>query len=195
MQAIGMIETKGLIPAIDSADVMLKTSQVELVEKALVGGGLVTITVTGDVGAVKAAVDAGASAVSAFGQDCLISRHVIARPHNEIGSVLFTDKKVPETQNPVDEEKEALTLPEDDIEPTIIESAILSEPTLSEEAVIVSDDYSDEQLTKLSVGELRKLAEKNNNVKLSVKAIQKANRATLIKRLKEAGKHQVDKKE
>lgn len=187
MQAIGLIETKGLIPAIESADVMLKTSQVELIEKAIVGGGLVTITVSGDVGAVKAAVDAGEAAVLAFGQEALISRHVIARPHVEVGTVLFGDRGVQEKLEIVEENisdaepvnQEVLT-PVDTTETVVIEAA---------EA---SDDYSDEQLAKLSISELRKLAEKESNLQLSAKVIKKANRATLIKHLKELHKNQIE---
>ena len=90
MNAIGLIETKGLIPAIEAADVMLKTAQVELIERTLVGGGIVTIIVTGDVGAVKSAVDAGASAVLQFGQEKLNTQHVIPRPHSEVESIILS---------------------------------------------------------------------------------------------------------
>lgn len=86
MQALGMIETKGLIGAIESADAMLKAAEVTLVEKTHVGGGLVTIIVTGDVGAVKAATDAGAAAAQRVGD--LISVHVIPRPHSELDGMV-----------------------------------------------------------------------------------------------------------
>lgn len=88
MQALGLIETRGLLPAIECLDIMLKSAQVELIEKCNVGGGLVTIAVTGDVGAVQASVEAGASAVQQLGSDALISRHVIPRPHNDIASII-----------------------------------------------------------------------------------------------------------
>lgn len=192
MQAIGLIETRGLIPAIESADVMLKTSQVELIEKTIVGGGLVTVTVSGDVGAVKAAVDAGEAAVLAFGQDSLVSRHVIARPHTEIGNVLFADDHVEESIETIQEVTEDPVSEERDTESSIVE---IPAPVETESVEVVrSDDYSDEQLSQLSISELRKLAEKTTELKLSVKAIQKANRATLIKRLKEVRKEQIDKK-
>ena len=86
MQALGFIETKGLIAAIESADAMLKASNVTLLEKQYVGGGLVYISVTGDVGAVKAATDAGAAAAERVGE--LISVHVIPRPHQEVELIL-----------------------------------------------------------------------------------------------------------
>lgn len=88
MQALGLIETKGLLAAIESTDVMLKTAAVELVERTFVGGGLVSIVVTGDVGAVKAAVEAGAAAVTQIGPSLLISQHVMPRPHQELAGIV-----------------------------------------------------------------------------------------------------------
>ena len=84
--SLGMIETKGLIGAIEAADAMVKSANVQLVGKEQVGGGLVTVMVRGDVGAVKAATDAGAAAAEKVGE--LISVHVIARPHTEVYVIL-----------------------------------------------------------------------------------------------------------
>ena len=84
--SLGMIETKGLIGAIEAADAMVKSANVTLVGKEQVGGGLVTVMVRGDVGAVKAATDAGAAAAEKVGE--LISVHVIARPHTEVDNIL-----------------------------------------------------------------------------------------------------------
>ena len=84
--ALGMIETKGLVGAIEAADAMVKSANVQLVGKEQVGGGLVTVLVRGDVGAVKAATDAGAAAAEKVGE--LISVHVIARPHTEVDNIL-----------------------------------------------------------------------------------------------------------
>lgn len=84
--SLGMIETKGLVGAIEAADAMVKSANVQLVGKEQVGGGLVTVMVRGDVGAVKAATDAGAAAAEKVGE--LISVHVIARPHVEVDSIL-----------------------------------------------------------------------------------------------------------
>ncbi len=86
MQALGMIETKGLIGAIEAADAMTKAANVTLIGKEKVGSGLITVMVTGDVGAVKAAVDAGAAAAEQVGH--LVGVHVIARPHDEIENIL-----------------------------------------------------------------------------------------------------------
>ena len=85
-QALGMIETKGLVASIEAADAMAKAANVTLVGKEHVGGGLVTVMVRGDVGAVKASVDAGAAAAERVGE--LISVHVIPRPHEEVEGIL-----------------------------------------------------------------------------------------------------------
>lgn len=84
--ALGMIETKGLVGAIEAADSMVKAANVALIGKEQVGGGLVTVMVRGDVGAVKAATDAGAAAAERVGE--LISVHVIPRPHTEVDGIL-----------------------------------------------------------------------------------------------------------
>ena len=86
MQALGMIETKGLVASIEAADAMVKAANVTLIGKVHVGGGLVTVMVRGDVGAVKASVDAGAAAAERVGD--LVSVHVIPRPHNEVEMIL-----------------------------------------------------------------------------------------------------------
>ncbi len=86
LNALGMIETKGLVGAIEAADAMVKAANVTLVGKEMIGGGLVTVLVRGDVGAVKAATDAGASAADRVGE--LVSVHVIPRPHSEVEILL-----------------------------------------------------------------------------------------------------------
>lgn len=85
-EALGMIETKGLVGSIEAADAMVKAANVTLTGKVLVGGGLVTVMVRGDVGAVKAATDAGAAAAQRVGE--LISVHVIPRPHGDVELIL-----------------------------------------------------------------------------------------------------------
>ncbi|TGD24848.1 ethanolamine utilization microcompartment protein EutM [Companilactobacillus suantsaicola] len=84
--ALGMIETKGLVASIEAADAMVKAANVTLVGKERVGGGIVTVMVRGDVGAVKAATDAGAAAAQRIGE--LLSVHVIPRPHAEVENIL-----------------------------------------------------------------------------------------------------------
>ena len=86
LEALGMIETKGLIGSIEAADAMVKAANVVLVGKEYIGAGYVTVMVRGDVGAVKAATDAGAAAARRVGE--LISVHVIPRPHAEVEKIL-----------------------------------------------------------------------------------------------------------
>jgi len=83
-EALGMIETKGYVAALAAADAMVKAANVTIVSREEVGDGLVAVVVRGDVGAVKAASEAGAEAASTVGE--LISVHVIPRPHNELGN-------------------------------------------------------------------------------------------------------------
>lgn len=85
-EALGMIETRGLVGAIEAADAMIKAANVHLIGKEHVGGGLVTVMVRGDVGAVKAAVEAGGAAARRVGE--LLSVHVIPRPHSDVEAVL-----------------------------------------------------------------------------------------------------------
>lgn len=87
LQALGMIETKGLVGSIEAADAMVKAANVTLIGHEQIGGGLVTVMVRGDVGAVKAAVEAGAEAAKKIGE--LVSVHVIPRPHEELENVLL----------------------------------------------------------------------------------------------------------
>ena len=84
--ALGMVETRGLVAAIEAADVMVKAANVTLVGRESIGGGYVTVVITGDVGAVKAAIDAGATAAKRTGE--LVSVHMIPRPHDDVQKVL-----------------------------------------------------------------------------------------------------------
>ena len=86
MIALGMVETKGLVGAIEAADAMVKAANVTLIGSEYIGGGFVTVMVRGDVGAVKAATDAGAAAAKRIGE--LVSVHVIPRPHQDVEMIL-----------------------------------------------------------------------------------------------------------
>lgn len=92
LEALGMVETKGFVGSVEAADAMVKAANVQLIGKEYIGAGYVTIFVRGDVGAVKAATDAGASAARRVGE--LISVHVIPRPHSEVERVLPSGGKV-----------------------------------------------------------------------------------------------------
>ena len=86
MEALGMIETRGLVAAIEAADAMVKAANVVLIGSEKIGSGLVSVMVRGDVGAVKAAVDAGRNAAGALGE--VIATHVIPRPHTDVEKLL-----------------------------------------------------------------------------------------------------------
>ena len=87
-EALGMVETRGLVAAIEAADAMVKAANVEMVGSEKIGSGLVSVMVRGDVGAVKAAVEAGTDAASRLGE--LVATHVIPRPHNDVEKILPT---------------------------------------------------------------------------------------------------------
>lgn len=89
-EALGMVETKGLIGSIEAADAMVKAANVRLIGKEQIGSGLVTVMVRGDVGAVKSSVEAGASAAKRVGE--LYGVHVIPRPHEDVESILPSAK-------------------------------------------------------------------------------------------------------
>ncbi|ANZ61185.1 ethanolamine utilization protein EutM [Secundilactobacillus paracollinoides] len=91
-EALGLIETKGLVASIEAADAMVKAANVDLVGQEKIGHGLVTVMVRGDVGAVKAAVDAGVQAAENIGE--VLSNYVIPRPHSDVEKILPDPKKL-----------------------------------------------------------------------------------------------------
>ena len=88
MEALGMVETRGLVAAIEAADAMVKAANVQLIGSEKIGSGLVSVMVRGDVGAVKAAVEAGGEAAARLGE--VIATHVIPRPHTDVNKLLPT---------------------------------------------------------------------------------------------------------
>src|SRR3954454_17612800 len=88
LEALGMIETKGLVPLVEASDAMLKSANVTLIGWQKIGSGMVTALVVGDVAAVKAAIDAGAAAASRVGE--VVGVQVIPRPHEDLGVILPT---------------------------------------------------------------------------------------------------------
>jgi microcompartment protein CcmL/EutN len=88
MEALGMVETRGLVAAIEAADVMVKAANVKLIGSEKIGSGLVSVMVRGDVGAVKAAVEAGGAAAANLGE--VVATHVIPRPHTDVNKLLPT---------------------------------------------------------------------------------------------------------
>ncbi|MBN7774559.1 BMC domain-containing protein [Clostridium aminobutyricum] len=153
MQALGLIETRGLVAAIESADAMLKAADVTLLEKTYTGGGLVTVVVTGDVGAVKAAVDAGSAAVRHLNGGSLVSEHVIPRPHEELSGTIVSStppenkKSSIEIETEVEEEtqSEEIALSEEVTLSEIEESATESEQEEVKEGMISETETSEEE--------------------------------------------------
>lgn len=209
MQALGLIETKGLIPAIEAADAMVKSANVSILEKAYVGGGIITVMVTGDVAAVKAAVESGSAAVRNISDESLISEHVIPRPHNELDLIL--NNKSEESNDDGNDNTECLEL-EKNIE---VEEKII---TLSDEVkqdeikqdkvennskkvlkVKLQDlhkkdvdllvetkglDKTIETLLKLKVIKLRNLAREYDDFDIKGRAISKADKNLIISKFK-----------
>ncbi len=183
MQALGLIETRGLLPAIECADVMLKTAQVELVGRTFVGSGLVTISITGDVGAVKAAVEAAVTAVEKISQLSLVSQHVIPRPHHEIGSMVEPINDPLANQDTATESEPA----ENTKESTPSEQIILNQVRKEVVDALVQEfglEKVVDVLKSLSVVKLRNLAREYKDLGLAGRAISKANKELLIQKLK-----------
>jgi ethanolamine utilization protein EutM len=90
-EALGMVETRGYVGSVEASDAMVKAANVTLVKTVQIGGGLITVFATGDVGSVKAAVDAGSKAAGKVGE--LVSSHILARPHEDLIKAFIGDKK------------------------------------------------------------------------------------------------------
>ena len=214
--ALGMIETKGLVGSIEAGDAMVKAANVTLIGKVHVGGAYVTVMVRGDVGAVKAATDAGAAAAQRVGE--LISVHVIPRPHHEVEYILpslpFMDddddgpvspldggETEPEVEDaaaleaetePAEEEAEEVSPAEE------AEEASVEEPEEQEEAKEVTDVASEvksaksseidiaKELEGLAVKELRKIARKTEGIGIVGREISAANKKMLINEITKA---------
>lgn len=167
MKALGMIETRGLVAAIEAADAMVKAANVTLACKERVGGGLVTVMVRGDVGAVKAATDAGAAAAERVGE--LISVHVIPRPHEELEGILGDpDDAAPKApEGPVKEDpptspKEAAPVEEDLKEPEA--SVTEEEPEVSGEPEMEQTEEPEEAQTESEAVETQETAQPETGV-------------------------------
>lgn len=173
MQALGLIETKGLIAAIEASDAMLKAAEVRLLEKTIVGGGLVAIAVTGDVAAVKAAVEAGAAAVERIGSLLLVSQHVIPRPHEELDSMIGP-------QDP--EEEHAIEYPAvEEIKETEETGNTLNHKEAVDKMMLECGlEETIEALGKLKVIDLRNLARRYMDFGITGRAVSKADKRLLL---------------
>lgn len=188
MNALGMIETRGLVASIEAADAMVKAASVTLISKTHVGGGLVTVMVEGDVGAVKAATDAGAAAAERVGE--LISVHVIPRPAADVAHIL--DRR-PEPKPEPEPEPPA---PEPEPEPEVLEpepeEAAHTEEMKEEQPEEVNAEKMDlseltpEALGKMTVAKLRIVARELGTTGMSRRDIRFAKKEDLIERITKA---------
>lgn len=210
MKALGLIETKGLLAAIESADTMLKAADVSIFEKTYVGGGLVSVAVTGDVAAVKAAVEAGVAAVKKLDASLLVSEHVIPRPHEELYSIIGI-KNIPTTIEKLDithgiNNSEVNVHDENnmnDITNNDTNTSTEAKESSNEETnvslpididILQKNDLDDlitkdgiekaiEVLNKIKLSELRSLARQYEDLEITGKAISKASKKLLITKI------------
>lgn len=205
MEAIGLIETRGLLAAIEAVDTMTKSADVSIVEKTYVGGGLVTVIVTGDVGAVKAAIEAGGAAVKNINPEYLISENIMARPHQELESIIGPKTTVEVLE--VSSTDEDLEIIEEEAIEVVQPIEILEETKVKVEQTDLDkinktnlqnlhkndvDNLVNENgiektiltLSKLKVVKLRNLAREYEDFIITGRAISKADKKLLIGKFK-----------
>ncbi|HEY4643084.1 MAG TPA: BMC domain-containing protein [Bacteroidota bacterium] len=184
--ALGLVETRGLVCAIEAADAMVKTANVRLIGKERADAGLITIKIIGETAAVRAAVDAGAAAAQRVG--VLVSTHVIPRPADELEQLIFS-KDAPaldEIDRVAGVERERPVRPGEGKKPEregeIPNEASLEEWTGDEAAYV-------KELDRLTVHQLRSLARKTEGLSIYGRQISKANKKVLIEELVRARFH------
>lgn len=177
MNALGMIETKGLVGSIEAADAMLKAANVKLASRTLTGGGLVAVMVEGDVGAVKASVDAGAAAAERVGE--LVSVHVIPRPASDVWRIVD-----PLVQNPgeapccvCDEKPQTAEVPQQEAD---------AEEEALDESLPDASEISDSELASMTVAKLRAVARATEDIGMTRREIRFAKKEELIERILKA---------
>ena len=182
-KALGLIETRGLVASIEAADAMVKCANVELIGRVQVGGGLVTVMVEGDVGAVKAAIDAGSIAAQRLGE--LISVHVIPRPSPEIEKIFFSTIKPKVLE--VIEEKAKLELKTEKIREAVFEESKVEEFKSLEEmdrlVQIKGIKEAMKMIDKWNVSGLRRFARLFKDLSISGRAISKAKKKELLQEI------------
>ncbi|WP_027723015.1 BMC domain-containing protein [Maridesulfovibrio zosterae] len=187
MSALGFIETKGLLAAIEGADAMLKAADVTLLEKNLVGGGLVTITVAGEVSAVEASVDAGITAIKRISGSVLHSHNVIARHYDELERIITTCVPVPETggveateQTDLEAKTKVEEVPES--ESSTQTEEVESAPKVAPIAPVKTEapEYKISELKKMKISRIRQIARNLSGIYLTHDEIKKAPKKTLI---------------
>jgi microcompartment protein CcmL/EutN len=198
--ALGLIETRGLVGAIEAADAMMKAADVKLISKEYSSGALVTIKIMGETAAVKASIDAGSVAASRVGE--LVSAHVIPRPDDQLDLLLFdqeiTFKEKKIAEKPVPPVKAKTEVPEkkneikvNPVKPNITpKKKVIPKPKVEVKVAPVSKSAnvklpSMDQLVALNVHGLRRIARGIDNFPIKGRDISKANRAKLLDYFKE----------
>ncbi|WHY79529.1 BMC domain-containing protein [Neobacillus sp. WH10] len=199
MQALGLIETRGLTVAIESADAMLKAAEVTLIEKTYVGGGLVSIAVTGEVSAVIAAVEAGAGAVRQINSAMLISQHVIPRPDKELEGLIVSVNPLENSDLPISDSIKVEPEEEAVVGDLIVEEKNTISLEMSvEEIEKKTIDYivleyglqeALEYLGSLKVSKLRNLAREYQEIGIAGREISKADKKKLLAELTQYYNH------
>ncbi|MBO1265167.1 BMC domain-containing protein [Proteiniclasticum sp. SCR006] len=196
--ALGLIETYGYVGAVEAADAALKAADVSLVDLVKVRGGIMTLTLMGEVAAVKASVDAGAASAERLG--VLLTSHVIARLDEEVWSIVEpegddpeddpdpSDEKEKEMEEEESEETEPLTGKEAEEQSPDEPSPQLGneEPTEMEKNLPKEEGFSRETLKNLKVVELRRIARKLDGINIPKNQIKFANKAELMREISEA---------
>lgn len=187
MQALGLIETKGLLAAIECADAMLKAAEVHLLEKTYVGGGLVTVTIEGDVAAVKASVDAGGAAVRQLCSTLLISEHVIPRPHQDLDQLFKSGASEESLEEAPEESLEGIPegTPEDDIKIAFDSAGELSKEAVDQLAAKEGLEAALAVLAELKVVKLRSLAREYKDFGIAGRMISKADKQIILAEFKQ----------
>ena len=185
MMALGLVETLGLVPALEAADAMLKAADVRLLEKSYADAGLVTITVAGSVSAVQASVEAGKATVMRFPGDALVGAHVIPRPDAELALIINLDpdkgKKQEEKAEAPAEEGEG-----EAEEPELGRAIEVSEKQQEAEASPAEAVADQARLKRMSLNRLRQMAWGMDKISMSEDAIASADKKTLIAAIMQA---------
>lgn len=196
MEALGLIETKGIVAAIVGVDNMLKAADIRLVDKTYVGGGLVSIAVIGDVGAVTVAVEAGGAAVNELDRSLLISKHVIPRPQEDLeGKIIYTkplkDKIAPKDKEEIKDKEEVKEekklVKKEEVEEDIKKTNLKKVKRKNDLENIVKKhgvEVITEALEELKVVELRKLAREYKKFGITGRDISNASKKSLLEEFK-----------
>lgn len=204
MNSLGFIETKGLLAAVEGADAMLKAADVSLLEKNISGGGLVTITVSGEVSAVQASVEAGTAAIGRIEGAELVSRHVIARPYEELDKIIATSVPVAESDEisrviaqvpvsvaeqdepaPAEEKAETPEPLKEETEVEAVQEFAPEAPAAPEvkEAAPAKDStpkFRAAELRKMKISKVRQIARNLDGISMTNEDVKKATKKTLI---------------